>query len=314
MKTDNLGSIENCTSTRDDKDDDDAGVVITSPRTTTTACFGAYFAILPALPSIPPSRLLQVCQELISSQEFQGRVEWLYHRTAQLHHAQLTEPLSFLEISGKVLDDESTCHEIVHALNNNTSVVGNAELLLILADTPIPLFDTTLPLIRMDMDMNDSDTGCTSTSTSTNSMNSMSRAKHYFETHGVVAISPAVRQLQQQNGDEVIVNKDDGGMLLWDELREYTMSVFERLYAQLQTKPKHHKRHYKEIMQRDEHRFDFRLDHDPNHKTIIILIIIAIAIRRQHAAAGNDSKTGEQLDGYRARYFGFVCGSGQDIR
>ncbi|KAI2494928.1 phytanoyl-CoA dioxygenase [Fragilaria crotonensis] len=105
--------------------------------------FGAYFAILPALPSISPTKLKEVCERL----ELEGLESWTHDRIALLHHPQLKDPLQYLEISAKIAS-QSLANEIVEILLLETSIIGNAEVLLILPDTPIPLMPTTdLPTV-----------------------------------------------------------------------------------------------------------------------------------------------------------------------
>lgn len=105
--------------------------------------FGAYFAILPALPSISPTKLKEVCERL----ELEGLESWTHDRIALLHHPQLKDPLQYLEISAKIAS-QSLANEIVEILLQETSIIGNAEVLLILPDTPIPLMPTTdLPTV-----------------------------------------------------------------------------------------------------------------------------------------------------------------------
>lgn len=179
-----------------------------------TQGFGAYFAVLPALPSIPPTLLLKACDE--ASNNHGIPVTWLHHRVGQLVHPQLSSPLDFIEISGR-FDNEHDCDRILQALTAQTSVVGNAELLLVLPGTPIPILPCTIP-------------------EATNSTET-SRAKELFDQYGLVAL--------RQCASDV------------DELTDHALTTFEAYYAALQGKSQ---RHFKEIMQRDENRFDFRLD------------------------------------------------------
>jgi hypothetical protein len=178
--------------------------------------YGVFFAVLPAQPSVAPSSLKGECEKIASDVDF--CVNWTHDRVASLIHPQLKDPLLFLEISGKLLitaDDaspEAICSKIVDALNSRDSVVGNAELLLILEGTPIPVLDTELP---------------------------KDGSVEAFHKYGLVAMENAL---------------DDT-----DQLQELAVKTFELLYAEMVTKGG---KKYKEIMQRDENRFDFRLDLD----------------------------------------------------
>ena len=172
---------------------------------------GAFFAILPALPSIPPSKLKELCDDLTVD----GLVSWTHHRIAKLHHPQLKDPLEYLEISCKIASHE-VADEIVQLLLQNTSVVGNAEVLLILDDTPIPVMPTDLP---------------------------KDASAVTFQKYGLVGMKQAV--------DDV------------EGLRDYALQEFQRLYAAMSTH-RSKKKHFKEIMVRDNYRFDFRLDLDAN--------------------------------------------------
>lgn len=174
--------------------------------------FGAFFAILPALPSIEPSTLKETCDALCVD----GLSSWTHHRIASLNHPQLAEPLRYLEISAKIASPH-VADEIVQLLIQKTSVIGNAELLLILPNTPIPVLPTDLP---------------------------MDSAFETFQQYGLVGMKHAF------DIDDV------------DSLYDYAIQEFERLYQAL--KKHDNKKHFSEIMARDQHRFDFRLDLDPN--------------------------------------------------
>jgi hypothetical protein len=69
----------------------------------------------------------------------------------------------------------------------------------------------------------------------------ISTAKAMFDTYGLVSVHHAIQMAD----------------LL--ELEHYAMNEFERLYGGL-LRRKDQKKHFKEIMGRDDHRFDFRLD------------------------------------------------------
>lgn len=180
--------------------------------------FGVYFSILPALPSIPPSSLKDECllikEEYNSSCDSGEGLEWTHDRIAELNHPQLSEPLAFLEISGKLstaTSVENACQSIVDRLNAKSSIVGNAEFLLALAGTPIPLLDCQLP---------------------------QGQSKEIFNQYGLVALPNSVGSV--------------------DELYLHTVGTFNRFYEVLQEKGG--RKHFKEIMQRDNNRFDFRID------------------------------------------------------
>jgi ectoine hydroxylase-related dioxygenase (phytanoyl-CoA dioxygenase family) len=177
--------------------------------------YGVYFAVLPAQPSIAPSTLKEACDNI--SLPFDLR--WTHHREPSLVHPQLPEPLLFLEISGKLTTDRDAayvCNEIVATLNQEDSIVGNAELLLILPNTPIPLMDLAMP---------------------------EDESVETFEKYGLMAMGNAIENV--------------------DGLHDHAAATFERLYTAMASKPK---KHFKEIMQRDENRFDFRLDLDDTWK------------------------------------------------
>ena len=185
--------------------------------------FGAFFAILPSLPSIPPSKLKEVCERL----ELEGLESWTHDRIATLHHPQLQDPLPYLEISAKI-SSQSLAHVIVEILLQQTSIIGNAEVLLVLPDTPIPLMPTTdLPTTTVD----------TTTTTTADT----------FHQYGLVGMKEAM--------DDV------------DGLYQHAMQEFERLYDALQ-KHGPTKKHFAEIMARDHFRFDFRLDLDPTNNGV----------------------------------------------
>jgi hypothetical protein len=214
---------------------------------------GAYFAVLPALPSTPPSKLKEACHELLLTINSDTRLveAWTHHRVVSLVHPQLPEPLEYLEISAqlRVPDEEgaasssleSICETIVQALLQRTSVVGNAELLLVLEDTPIPLVDIQIPFASYDSTTEqDSDTPS---------------AKDTFDKYGLVSLSQQNEKLEEQEVNVV-------------DLHAYALQEFERLYKALQIKiqqSQQHtkKQHFREIMARDDYRFDFRLDLDP---------------------------------------------------
>jgi ectoine hydroxylase-related dioxygenase (phytanoyl-CoA dioxygenase family) len=154
-----------------------------------------------------------------------------------LAHPQLAEPLAFLEISGTLMTDseaEDVCNEIVALLNQQDSVIGNAKLLLLLPHTPIPLLDLAMP------DDESVDT---------------------FNKYGLMAMHKAVVQ-------------DDNNNTLIDGLYDHAVATFERLYTAMIAKNNSEsssssqnkkKKHFKEIMQRDDNRFDFRLDLEDNN-------------------------------------------------
>ena len=78
------------------------------------------------------------------------KLEWTHDRGGELVHPQLPDPLEYLEISGILTspqdaDAEAACEDIVQLLLQQDPV-GNAELLLVLADTPIPLLPTALTI------------------------------------------------------------------------------------------------------------------------------------------------------------------------
>ena len=64
--------------------------------------YGVYFAVLPAHPSILPSALKEICNDLAPCFD----IQWTHDRASSLAHPQLSEPLSFLEISGKLVTDK----------------------------------------------------------------------------------------------------------------------------------------------------------------------------------------------------------------
>jgi hypothetical protein len=182
--------------------------------------YGVFFAVLPAQPTVPPSLLKGECEKIANDVEFP--ITWTHDRVAALIHPQLKDPLPFLEISGKLsitADDavspEAMCSKIVDELNSRHSVVGNAELLLILKDTPIPVLDTELP---------------------------KDGSVETFHKYGLVAMENALAL------DDI------------EQLQELAIKTFECLHAEMATRSGGGKHLYKEIMQRDENRFDFRLD------------------------------------------------------
>jgi Phytanoyl-CoA dioxygenase (PhyH) len=103
--------------------------------------FGAYFAVLPALPSIPPRVLKEACDNLVIS----GFECWTHYRFVSMRHPQLKDPLQYLEISGRITSTKIAT-DIIESLMQNSSIIGNAEILLMLPDTPIPLLNVSLPL------------------------------------------------------------------------------------------------------------------------------------------------------------------------
>ncbi|GKY92988.1 hypothetical protein MPSEU_000267400 [Mayamaea pseudoterrestris] len=183
------------------------------------ATYGVFFAVLPVQPTISTNQLRDACQ-CVAKDHGDFVLKWTHHRNASLVHPALSDPLGFLEISGKldIIDKENVqtieqvCDRIVQLLETQAAVIGKAELLLVLQDTPIPLLPTELP---------------------------MNANAETFRQYGLVGIKDAI------NISHV------------DELYELAVSTFEKLYALLQTKPK---QHYKEIMRRDNNRFDFRMD------------------------------------------------------
>ena len=196
--------------------------------------FGCFFAILPKHPSISPNVLKLACDkaQFGSSMDF----VWTHHRSGALDHPQLSDPLPFLEISGVLtLRDaeshgESVCDDFVQRLCNEDPI-GNAEVLLVLSDTHIPVLPTNLPIADRTHD--------------TGSLT----AKSLFEHYGLVSL------------EDVIPIED------LKELEHFTIQEFQQLYGSLlQRKDK--KKHFKEIMARDDNRFDVRLDcgfHDKNN-------------------------------------------------
>lgn len=192
---------------------------------TKESSFGVFFAVLPAQPSIPPRKLKEVCEETASNLSI--NLEWTHHREPNLIHPQLPKPLDFLEISGKLTlatdmdqSPEAVCNDIIEALNQNSAIIGNVELLLILPNTPIPLLDLKMP---------------ENESTAT------------FNEYGLMVMRNVLE-------DSI------------DELHDHALATFEELYSAMKTKSK--KKHYKEIMQRDDNRFDFRLDLDDKNNAI----------------------------------------------
>jgi len=184
--------------------------------------FGCFFAVLPTQPSISPEQLLSAWETVNSSPQFLTT----HNRVGELVHPQLSYPLRFLEVSGILTlesDDDSSadavCEEMVQRLlQQQYNVVGNAEVLLVLVDTPIPVLPTPLPVVEEDW------------------------AKGIFEQYGVVTLN------------NIGVQPDD-----LVELETHVMTEFERLYGALLERTDK-KKHFKEIMARDDNRFDFRLD------------------------------------------------------
>lgn len=196
--------------------------------------FGCFFAILPKHPSISPKALKLACDnsQFDSSMDF----IWTHHRYGALDHPQLSDPLPFLEISGVLtlrdaeLQAESVCDDFVQRLCNEDPV-GNAEVLLVLPETQIPVLPTDLPI--------------SDTTPGTGSWT----AKSVFERYGLVSL------------DNIIPMKD------LKELEHFAIQEFQQLHASFLGR-KDKKKHFKEIMARDDNRFDVRLDcgfHDKNN-------------------------------------------------
>jgi ectoine hydroxylase-related dioxygenase (phytanoyl-CoA dioxygenase family) len=180
--------------------------------------YGCFFAVLPKLPSISPSTLKHASELAVASSL---NLEWTHDRVGELVHPQLPHPLKYLEISGILTlpqdaDAEAACEDIAQLLLQQDPV-GNAELLLVLADTPIPLLPTALPTADI------------------------STAKSVFDNYGLVSVQNVI-----QSPDLV-------------ELERCAMKEFERLHGGLLGR-NDKKKHFKEIMGRDDNRFDFRLD------------------------------------------------------
>jgi len=180
--------------------------------------YGVFFAVLPIQPSISPSTLKETCEEIKG--QFSFGLEWTHHREPSLTHPQLSQPLKFLEISGKLTIHseaeekvaENLCNEIISTLTKKESIVGNVELMLILPNSPIPLMDLKLPEDE---------------SVST------------FEDYGIMVMRNALQET--------------GAMY------DLVVETFQKMYTAMQAKSG---KYYKEIMQRDDNRFDFRLDLD----------------------------------------------------
>jgi Phytanoyl-CoA dioxygenase (PhyH) len=188
---------------------------------------GAYVAVLPATPAVTPDQLWEACQQVSAAQQ-QGcrQVEWRFRRTCSLQHPQLDRPLQYLEVSGMV-SNEASCRDVVNALLRLDQMVGNAELVMCLPGTEIPLMPVELPV--------------------DGSLESL-------EACGVVGISNAV---PNNNSDD----SDDSDLL--KEVLDYAVRRFEALYEKLASSSASSQssvRRYREIMQRDFNRFDFRLD------------------------------------------------------
>jgi ectoine hydroxylase-related dioxygenase (phytanoyl-CoA dioxygenase family) len=204
-----------------------------------TTEYGVFYGILPSQPTITPSQLLEACQAVAASEDY--ALTWTHHRESSLIHPALHDPLRFLEISGKLnLDDKENlptttidelCQHLATALEDNCpAIIGSAELLLVLDDTPIPLCcPSAVPMIH-----------------TVESQIEVETAKSTFNQYGLVGLTDAV--------DNV------------DDLYSLALETFERLYAALQLKANsnNHTKHFREIMQRDDNRFDFRLDLSDN--------------------------------------------------
>jgi Phytanoyl-CoA dioxygenase (PhyH) len=189
---------------------------------------GAYFAVLPATPTVTPDQLWEACQQVSAAQQ-QGyrQVEWRFRRTCSLNHPQLDRPLQYLEVSGMV-PNEASCRDVVDALLLQDQVVGNAELVLCLEGTEIPLMPVELP---------------------------MDGSLESLERYGVVGISHAVPTNNS--------NDDETGSDLLKHVLDHAVRRFETLYEKLASSSSSSQssvRRYREIMQRDFNRFDFRLD------------------------------------------------------
>jgi ectoine hydroxylase-related dioxygenase (phytanoyl-CoA dioxygenase family) len=186
--------------------------------------YGVFFAILPAQPTISPDELVAACQTVAS--EFDLLI-WTHHRESALQHPALQEPLQFIEISGKLSltsrkdsssstdsrNVETICGTITAALQESApTIIGNAELLLVLENTPIPLLPSKVPM-----------DGTVTT----------------FDKYGLVGMKDVIDDLDL------------------DGLYRLATETFASFYELLQHKST---KHFKEIMQRDANRFDFRLD------------------------------------------------------
>jgi len=241
--------------------------------------FGAFFAVLPAYPiNISSDDIRETCNKVCYSKKTLDRLvyhvqngddattitecvcvsfEWLMDRVVLLNHPQLSTPLEYLELSAKlviqVLDDEekqvfntkcygdltavanAECERLAQILiDEHAYVVGNAELLLVLQETPIPLLDAKLPIT---------------------SISCLENGHEKFKKFGLVVL------------------EEDHGAVISEEilisLKEATAEQFNNLYKAMLMKQqlahvqgKKQRSHFKEIMQRDLYRFDFKLQNN----------------------------------------------------
>mmetsp|Transcript_4932 Transcript_4932/g.7122 ORF Transcript_4932/g.7122 Transcript_4932/m.7122 type:complete len:419 (-) Transcript_4932:135-1391(-) len=203
---------------------------------------GCYFAILPRLPSIKPEELLRACKSLESLPipEVIQSLEWTHYRTCHLNHPQLTEPLPFVEISCRIRllkrgdsNIVDACDHVAKRLmgedddnaSSSDNPIGNAEVVHILEGTPIPLLPIALPVLD----------GGNETS-----------AAEYFNEFGLVGLSNVVTE------DEIFALKGEALKrfeVLSDAMGKHMKNNNNKKIA-----------HFREIMQRDVNRFDFRLD------------------------------------------------------
>jgi Phytanoyl-CoA dioxygenase (PhyH) len=186
---------------------------------------GAYVAVLPATPAVTPDQLWEACQQ-VSAEQQDCQIKWRFRRTCSLQHPQLDRPLQYLEVSGMV-SSEASCRDVVNALLRQDQVVGNAELVMCLPGTEIPLMTVELP---------------------------MDGSLESLEACGVVGISHAVPNTNDGNESDHDLLK---GVL------DYAVRRFEMLYEKLASSSSSSQssvRRYREIVQRDVNRFDFRLD------------------------------------------------------